>query len=91
VKAAVPALFIGMEASRRRPVITDKNPHVEGLQDVHRCVYLPSATEKFHQMSGLAPSAQNVLFLELPSAPLFAPGVGRGSRLHVKVVFKAFL
>ncbi len=30
VKAAVPALFIGMEAGgRRRPVLTDKNPHVE--------------------------------------------------------------
>jgi hypothetical protein len=59
---------------------------LKGLQDVHRCVYLPSAAEKFHQMTGLAASGQNVLFLELPSAPLFSPGVGRGS-----AKFKALL
>ena len=75
VKAAVPALFIGMEASGRRPVLTDKNPHVEGLLDAHRCVYLPSAGEKAYQLTSTAAS-QNVFFLELPSAPLFAPGVG---------------
>jgi hypothetical protein len=79
VKAAVPALFIGMDAGRRRPVLTDKNPHVEGLQDIHRCVYLPSAAEKSHQLSSSAGS-QNVLFLELPSATLFAPGVGTVGR-----------
>jgi hypothetical protein len=77
VKAAVPALFIGMEAGGKRPVITDKNPHVEGLQDIHRCVYLPSAAEKAYQLSATwAMTSQLVLFIELPPGPLCAPGVG---------------
>ena len=38
--------FIGMDVIRKKPVVTDRNPNLEGLVDIHRCIYLPSAHEK---------------------------------------------
>ena len=38
--------YIGMDLMKNKPVITDRNPNLEGLVDIHRCVYLPSAYEK---------------------------------------------
>jgi hypothetical protein len=38
--------FIGMDVIRSKPVVTDRNPNLEGLVDIHRCIYLPSAHEK---------------------------------------------
>lgn len=32
VRMVNPNVFIGMDVVKRRPIITDKNPHVEGLQ-----------------------------------------------------------
>ena len=61
---------------KRRPVITDKNPHVEGLQDTHKCIYLPSSMDKNQYLPSYL--SQNVLFMELPSAPLFTPGIAPG-------------
>ena len=38
--------FIGMDTTKHKPVVTDRNPNLEGLVDIHQCVYLPSAYEK---------------------------------------------
>ena len=38
--------YIGMDLTKNKPVITDRNPNLEGLVDIHRCIYLPSAYEK---------------------------------------------
>ena len=57
-------------------MITDKNPHVEGLQDTHKCIYLPSSMDKNQYLPSYL--SQNVLFMELPSAPLFTPGIAPG-------------
>ena len=46
VKMANPNVFIGLDVVKRRPVLTDRNPHVEGLSDVHKCIYLPSSMDK---------------------------------------------
>ena len=46
---------------QRRPVITDKNPHVEGLQDSHKCIYLPSSMDKNQYLPSYL--SQNVLFM----------------------------
>ena len=46
VKMANPNVFIGLDVVKRRPVLTDRNPHVEGLLDVHKCIYLPSSMDK---------------------------------------------
>ena len=42
-------------------VITDKNPHVEGLQDVHKCIYLPSSMDKNQYLPNYL--NQNILFM----------------------------
>ncbi len=38
--------YMGMDIIKQKPVVTDRNPFAEGLVDMHRCVYLPSAYEK---------------------------------------------
>ena len=35
-----------MDTTKHKPVVTDRNPNLEGLVDIHQCVYLPSAYEK---------------------------------------------
>ena len=42
----VETIYIGLDVSKKRPVVTDRNPHSEGLLDIHSCLYLPSAHEK---------------------------------------------
>ena len=42
-------------------MITDKNPHVEGLQDSHKCIYLPSSMDKNQYLPSYL--SQNVLFM----------------------------
>ena len=66
VKMLNPNVFIGMDVLKRRPVITDKNPHVEGLQDVHKCIYLPSSMDKNQYLPNYL--NQNILFMV--TAPL---------------------
>lgn len=76
VKQLNPAVFIGMDVLKvclhlchqfppsfpqRRPVITDKNPHVEGLQDSHKCIYMPSTMDKNQYLPSYL--SQNVLFM----------------------------
>ena len=61
VKMLNPNVFIGMDVLKRRPVITDKNPHVEGLQDVHKCIYLPSSMDKNQYLPNYL--NQNILFM----------------------------
>ena len=56
-----PNVFIGMDVLKRRPVITDRNPHVEGLQDVHKCIYLPSSMDKNQYLPNYL--NQNILFM----------------------------
>ena len=56
-----PNVFIGMDVVKRRPVLTDKNPHVEGLQDVHKCIYLPSSMDKNQYLPNYL--NQNILFM----------------------------
>lgn len=68
--------YIGIDALRGSCVVTDRNPHLEGLVDVHRCVYLPSSFEKNQTLPGYL--TQNILYLELPNASLHAPGVAPG-------------
>lgn len=43
------SFFIGMDVAKEKAVVTDRNPYLEGLVDIHRCIYLPSAYEK-HQI-----------------------------------------
>ena len=38
--------FIGMDIIKKKPIVTDRNPYLEGLIDMHQCIYLPSAHEK---------------------------------------------
>ena len=64
VKMLNPNVFIGMDVLKRRPVITDKNPHVEGLQDVHKCIYLPSSMDKNQYLPNYL--NQNILFMVTP-------------------------
>ena len=61
VKMVNPNVFIGMDVVKRRPVLTDKNPHVEGLQDVHKCIYLPSSMDKNQYLPQYL--NQNILFM----------------------------
>ena len=61
VKMVNPNVFIGMDVVKRRPVLTDKNPHVEGLQDVHKCIYLPSSMDKNQYLPNYL--NQNILFM----------------------------
>ena len=42
----VASIYVGIDAGKKRPVVTDRNPHSEGLMDIHTCLYLPSAHEK---------------------------------------------
>ena len=57
------------------PVITDRNPHLEGLLDQRRAVYLPYTENK------------NVL-MELPNSPgLFFTS----QRFLLDIVYKSFL
>ena len=67
VKMLNPNVFIGMDVLKRRPVITDKNPHVEGLQDVHKCIYLPSSMDKNQYLPNYL--NQNILFMVTPPHP----------------------
>ena len=53
-----------MDVLKRRPVITDRNPHVEGLQDVHKCIYLPSSMDKNQYLPNYL--NQNILFMVRP-------------------------
>ena len=69
VKMLNPNVFIGMDVLKRRPVITDKNPHVEGLQDVHKCIYLPSSMDKNQYLPNYL--NQNILFMVTPSDSSF--------------------
>ena len=35
-----------MDIIKKKPIVTDRNPYLEGLIDMHQCIYLPSAHEK---------------------------------------------
>ena len=47
-----------MDVIRKKAIITDRNPYLEGLGDIHRCIYLPSAYEKSKAVTQLENSAQ---------------------------------
>ena len=53
--------FIGMDSSKTRPVVTDRNPNLEGLADIHQCVYLPSAYEKQQSLPDNLPQVSETL------------------------------
>ena len=44
--------YIGMDSNNGQCVVTDRNPHLEGLLDIHRCIYLPSSFEKNQTLPG---------------------------------------
>ena len=37
--------YIGMDVSNDAIVVTNGNPYMKGLLDIHKCVYLPSGHE----------------------------------------------
>jgi hypothetical protein len=39
-------LHIGVSSFSGRPVLTDRNPHLEGLSDIHRCIFMPNGNGK---------------------------------------------
>ena len=58
--------FIGMDTTKHKPVVTDRNPNLEGLVDIHQCVYLPSAYEKQQSLPDNLPQVKSLYI------PLFA-------------------
>ena len=58
--------FIGMDTTKHKPVVTDRNPNLEGLVDIHQCVYLPSAYEKQQSLPDNLPQVRSLYI------PLFA-------------------
>ena len=69
--------FIGMDSIKQKPVITDRNPYLEGLVDIHKCIYLPSSYEKNQNLPENL--AQKVTFTELPESPVLTPGIAPGN------------
>ena len=89
-----PNVFIGMDVLKRRPVITDKNPHVEGLQDVHKCIYLPSSMDKNQYLPNYL--NQNILFMVTPTISIsciyqIIPGAPQRPTIHTWYSSWAFL
>ena len=94
VKMLNPNVFIGMDVLKRRPVITDKNPHVEGLQDVHKCIYLPSSMDKNQYLPNYL--NQNILFMVTQTISLsciykIIPGAPQRPTIHTWYSSWAFL
>ena len=52
--------FIGMDTTKHKPVVTDRNPNLEGLVDIHQCVYLPSAYEKQQSLPDNLPQVRSL-------------------------------
>ena len=55
-----------MDTTKHKPVVTDRNPNLEGLVDIHQCVYLPSAYEKQQSLPDNLPQVRSLYI------PLFA-------------------